>query len=347
MKKPEVNQIKAEKTNKSTGTYQMFRWIQWFACFIVVFLLVIIFFDTCTSPDAVYASTNMNGRLEMEGVISYFGPVVLNQEELEYPRELLEQNDSLYQLVSAEIIEKKVEGTLTYVSAVVPYELEGKQDAPSKTVVTLRDERTGSQFDRELTLLEVKEKAVAWQDTFEFPISVSDYDADIYWLGETAIPKTSELVEYEAELLESLGLAEDSYRINTVEWLGDSYEKDGTIFRDAVAKGEKRIRFVDVKYGDTIRTPDTLGYQYVSQYERIQPEETEADSKFNETIAETAEFQAVSQKTIKDFWEDILDYFQEHLTVITISVVFFAIVLIGIGVIVASWRKGLKNEKLD
>lgn len=303
--------------------------------------IMIMFFHSCTSPDLVHA--NIVNREELTKQLIVNGPAVIEMEKLENPERILERETGTYHLVSSEVKETLIEGVPTYVSAIISYELEGEQLPPETTTITLYDERTESSYNQQLPYQDMKENEVLWEKTFSFPIIISDYDADYFQLGEILISKDEELIRYADSILESMGLSEDDYRVDTIKWNGEAYEKDGGIFREAVAEGEKKIRCVDVTYGGEIKTPDVTGYQYVSTYilEEKKDEQTK-DIEIKDDKDALNVPAALEQRV--SMTEQILRYLREHITVVVISGGFLLIVIM---VFCIWWRSkaNTKNKK--
>ncbi len=297
--------------------------------------------NACTSPDAVYAS--IQNSPERRETISYLGTVYAERKLVVYPEEILVQEGNQYRLVSAELKEVPMEGILTYMSVVIPYELEGTLEPPETTKVTLLDERTNETYQRDVECLDMEEKRMVWDDTFEFSITISDVDAEYFWLGDLEIPADSDLSLYGTQFLEMLGLSEECYRVHSVEWVGERYEKDGVYCRDAIGKGEKRIRFVDVTYGGQVRTPETIGYRYESVYEKIENLSGEETYEAERPIEEKDEehLHLYNQKTL---FEQIKQFVQEHLTIVTVSVLFLGAIFVCLGILVSSRKKEPSDE---
>lgn len=286
-------------------------------CVVTVLIwCIVVFCHSCTSPDAVFAATTDVVNPARQIVIK--SPVFTEKEEVTKPEPTLTEGNVRYHLVSTELTEVPVEGTLTYVSASIPYELEWEQNPPESTVITLYDEQTEIEFRRELSYIEMKEIERSWEKTFSFPITVSGYDAEHFQLGSVLIRKDEDLVHYADQILKSIGLSEDFYRINTITWTDESYEKDGEVFRDALAEGEKLIRHVDVKYGGEIKTPDSIGYQYISVYEIPEKKETVKQDITTSDIKENAEDNNIPQQQ-EGMEERILRFLQEHMTIVTVG----------------------------
>ncbi len=279
---------------------------------------------SCTPPDVVYAAESDKSDPMEQIVIK--GPLFSDMKDIAKPDLTLEQGDITYHLVSTELAEVSVDGMMTYVSACVPYELEWKQNPPETTVVTLYDQRTESEYKRELSFLDMKEIESLWEKKFSFPITISDYDAETFQLGTILISKDEELIHYADHILENMGLSKEYYHINTIEWTGEPYEREGKIFRDALADGEKKIRYVDVTYGGEIKTPNTTGYQYISTYEMSKKIEDISESTSISDAETNVEEISIPEKNER-LLEQIRRFLREHMMIVTISSLFLLFVI--------------------
>jgi len=220
------------------------------------------------------------------------------------------------------------DGTWTYVSASIPYELEGMQEPPDTAVLTIYDDSTGLEYEREVPLKEIREKEQIWTENFSFPITVSGYDSDVFLLGEIEIPADENLVVYGNELLKAADLPTDCYRVESVEWLGEPYEKEGILFRDAVAKGEKLVRKVEVFYGGQVRMPqiktipdeeaDSAAAE--TEIEETMPVETEEQKNMAETAPEIMEEPITFIEQELSLFDQVSQWVREHLVVVTFSI---------------------------
>ncbi len=268
-------------------------------------------------------------KTEVE-TLEYESPVFTDGGEIFLPEERLERDGKEYRLVSTKIQPAVKEGTKTYASAVVPYVLEGRQEPPEKAVVALIDDATGREYERELPKLEVAEKDSFWDDEFSFSVTVSGYDSDGFLLGETEIPAGSDLVLYGRELLKYLKLPEDCYKVEAVEWDGECYEQDGTLYRNAIASGVKRMRNVEVKYGGQVQTPEIQGRRYVGIYEEIavviEEKETQKERGEEKQVhIYEAENDAYEPPQEEDFFQKALHWMEKHLTVVVFGAGFFLV----------------------
>ena len=223
------------------------------------------------------------------------------------------------------------------------------QEAPETAWIKIKDETTGKQFEREVSKKEVIEKDTAWKDDFSFSVTVFGYDADMLYLGDHEIPANTDLAEYGEQLLESLDLPIEYYMVESVEWSGEPYERDGMMCRDAAAYGKKLVRYVDVVYGGQVRTPDVPGKRYLAVYEEIEPEtlsKTDAASEIteNETMVETEPIIEIQQED--RFVDRIVRWVKEHITVVVFSS-FFLLLAFGWGVLLYLTTKKKKEKAGD
>ncbi len=271
-------------------------------------------------------------------------PVFTGEGTEYYPLEVMRVDGKVFELESFEIRHVEIEGDLIPADATVEFLLEGRETPPVTAVITLMDDATGNEYEREVPLMRTVEKDAFWSDDFSFGITVTDYDADRYMLDGTFISAGEDLKDYGGELIESLSLPGDCYRVNDVVWEGPPYEYEGIISRDAVAVGEKLVRLVEATYGGEVMTPAVKGKQYVSYYTEVIPEETEeeiipAPETESETIPETEEIlTGESEPDPPGIFEQIVQWVKEHLTAMTLSAGFLIILAFGMFLLFKSRR---------
>ena len=107
----------------------------------------------------------------------------------------------------------------------------------------------------------------------------------------------------------------------------EAYEREGKIVREAMAEGEKKVRYVDVTYGGEIETPNTTGYQYISTYE-IPEKETSINKSTNMSDIEVFVEETWIPEQKDGLMEQIRHFLREHITMVTISSL-FVLFLIG------------------
>lgn len=276
---------------------------------------------------------------------TYESPVFFENEKKKEPEETIEQGEKIYQRVSMELRDAREEGTRTYVSTSVSYQLEENQEPPDSVVVTMIDDRTGESYDREVLKREAEEKGKSWDANFSFPLTVYGYDADVFLLGNYEIPSTADLSEYGLEFLEVMGLSQEAYRINRVEWRGEMYEEDGILCRDAMAYGEKLIRQVEVVYGGQIRTPDRVGKQYVAVYEEQVDENVKETEISKVSIEEVKNENEQAQKFVSESEKSVVDGIKQWIREQVTTIVFGGLFLGGILFFMLFYRFSHKHRK--
>lgn len=164
-------------------------------------------------------------------------------------------------------IEKKVEYT----------QLEDWMDFPGTIEVQVKTEQgTETVFCHAAEQKVVKEQ---WLEDFVFPVTFHRYHSDYYRLGELLVPFQEEKPKLEGcefELLRQLGLSPDAYEILDFQWQGGTYlGQDGTICRDGIGTGRRRVRDYLVTYRGTC--------QEMTETEELQEgEETKSDVQVKE-----------------------------------------------------------------
>lgn len=308
--------------------------------------------DSCaiSGAAAAYGAEKLPDRTEETApaeTLTLEGPVFTDAGQVPELEELLERDGKQYRLVSRRIRQARQGGTMTYASVIVPYALEGRQEPPETAWVTLTDAQTGQEYEREIPRLETEETSSQWTGDFQFLVTVSGYDADVFQLGDTEISKDADLSSYGAEFLEYLGLPEECYRVEKVEWSGESYEKEGILCRDAKAAGEKLVRNVEVRYGGQVRTPEIKGKQYIGLYEEIrrEPESSQEEETSRERETETVEtggaeaLSPAEQEKMPGAADRFLHWIKNHLTMVVFGTGFFVMILGGTAILWLSGRR--------
>ena len=289
-----------------------------------------------------FAEDNKEEATEKE-TLTYESPVFTENGDAFIPEETKIVNGKEYHLVSTRIRNAKKEGENTYAQVTITYDLEGDDTVPDTADVPLIDEESGVEFERELSIVNVEEISRGWSDTFSFPVTVSGYGADSFYLGDMEIPGDADLLDYGEELLKLVGLSKEYYRVDHVEWDGGPYEDGEVICRNASAGGSKLIRSVKAKYGGQIRTPDIEGKQYIGIYEEILPE-TESEIK-EETeiqisaVPETFENTEPDLSVRNSMIDQILKWLESHVTTITVSIGILFLLIGGIWLFLAAGKK--------
>ena len=286
-------------------------------------------------------TTSVNETEEGKAVLTYESPIFTDGGERFIPEETKIENGIEYRLVSKRIRNAKKAGEMTVHILISSY-LYGNDTVPVTADVPLIDEESGTEFERELSLINVEEISRSWSDTFSFPVTVSGYGADSFYLGDMEIPGDADLSDYGEKLLELAGLSKEYYQVDRVTWDGEAYMEGEVMHRNATAGGSKLIRKVKAKYGGQIRTPDLEGKQYIGIYEEVLPEaESEPESRAEtKTESHTEWIPADSANSVNLSLADrIVQWLENHVTTITISAAVLILLAAGIWLLVKTGKK--------
>jgi len=196
----------------------------------------------------------------------YTTDFVSSENELTDPDATIEHEGTTYQLQSKKVITNQSQNKTKYAEKKISYEgIESADEVPSFAEFVEVDD-FGKEYSKYLPLIDIKIEKENWDKTFEFPIQITNYDADSFMLNGTEIKKTEPLINYEMEFLEYLGLPMDYYKITSIEWSGSEYSSDGIICRNAIAKGEKVVRDITATYGGEMVIGEATQYAYECIY---------------------------------------------------------------------------------
>lgn len=203
----------------------------------------------------------------------YESEVFTGNEDEYQPEETVTIDGVTYSLVSKELIEQAAEERTEFKETVVEYkDVEAGVVLPQEKEITFTDVDTKQEVKAVLQCENEKVVAERWSEDFKFPITISNYDADMFILNNKEIPKDADLIDYADDFLEFLRLDPGAYRISSIEWNGGSYEEGGMIKRNATATGSKYVRDVNVTYGGTVTLPSIAGRSWKCTYEEMIPE---------------------------------------------------------------------------
>ena len=153
----------------------------------------------------------------------------------------------------------------------VRYEqIEGKERIPEKLPVIIEDEENGQTAEGSLPLQNIEVTGEAWVDGFEFPVIYHRYDAQFYELEDYLIPYDDEkpaLAGYEPVLLDMIEASPEDYQILDIAWDGEVYpDEEGTLCRNAIARGRKRVKDYEAVYRGEIVWPQQEVLQCIAVY---------------------------------------------------------------------------------
>ena len=200
-----------------------------------------------------------------------------------------------YQLQSKNLKERSQENMTKYVERIIPfYGVENTNEVPSLAEVVETD-ALGNEISQYMPLIDVTVEKEGWDSSFEFPIKITDYDADIFMLNGHEIHKGDDLMDYADAFLEYLGLTKEFYRITSIEWDGDEYRSGGSVCRNAIAKGDKYLKDITARYGGDMVIGAGTEYYYECVY--VNPNKTESTLYTIEAVGTYTEAQKETKPT--------------------------------------------------
>lgn len=252
---------------------------------------------TITIDDVVYGpvSTSEPKYIRKDsikpGTLTYTSEVWNGDGEEQKPADTMEQDGESYTLKNLYKEESKSQERTETKEATVAYvAVEDSVEIPKEKAITFTDKDTKQEVTANLPLKTKSVNKEYWDDSFQFDITVSGYNAETYMLGEKEIPADVDLLEYRADFIKILALNPEKYEIEKIEWNGDQYEEDGLIKRKAIGKGRKLVQDIDAVYEGEVTLPETLGYVWVAEYEQSIPKGQDVIY----TMAVNAEYAPVS-----------------------------------------------------
>lgn len=207
---------------------------------------------------------------------------------------------------------------------------------PKEKTMDYYDSATKKEITVTLPLKEVSLKDEwSWLDDVVIPIKVIAYDSDYYQFGDVLIPYNEEKIELsgkQEDLLKSLGLDTEQYRIESFRWDGDVYTENGVQYRNAVASGSRYVATYRAYYEDAVSLPDAPGYVATGYYEGVQEVVTnQTEYVFEPTVLYEKEKQPLTVRQI--------------IAIISAGSLLIALFIIGLLFLLKKKRKeGQKND---
>lgn len=255
------------------------------------------------------------------------------------PAEQYEYGGQIYDLASYEIISTALKERTKSVSDVVDYKgVEQIDKIPVSSEFEVKNKVSGEVITADVPLASYEYGNYHWSNDFEFLVTVEEADADVYALGNILVPKkeNAPFSGYEIELLNLIQVSPDYYRIDSVEWAGDPWtEKNGKIYRQAIAKGAKQVADVQAQYAGNVVFEAKPGKAVRALY----TVESHEEVKTNES--------SQGKKGLWDYLKDLLDFilnFIKNHPVISVSI---GLVIIIASMILIFDHLSKKNKKED
>lgn len=159
-----------------------------------------------------------------------------------------------------------VSKTVTYPSVPIDYIIPGTYNTD------YYDKETDITLTAELKLSDSVRSKAYWSKADNLNGVITGYDRQRYSLKNSSvfIPKNEEkpiYKGYEKDILKSLNLNPDNYRITDSKWTGSSYyNSDGQLCRSCSYSVEALMCNITAEYRKEIQLPDSVSYTAVSSY---------------------------------------------------------------------------------
>lgn len=308
------------------------------------------FISSITENDKIFHIADISTEIvntqttEAEYAI-YDSPAFIDETMVEKPKDTIERDGITYQLKSTEKISKRIEERIQHVEAEIEIkDLEWLDEVPRTREIDITDNSTGQLITAEMPLIKIKTDTEKWVDTFTFPITITDYDADYFMLGNSKVSKADSLLDYKDEFLDYLGLPSDKYKISSIEWNGEPYSKNGIEYRSATAYGQKLIHDVVAVYGGEATMPAADGMYYHCTY--INPDKP-GGSLY--TIKATATYTySVVDSSGNNFIENLMEWLKANpiaaFGIGTVIIIGFILIIL---LILSNKKKKEEKEKIE
>ncbi len=257
-------------------------------------------------------------------------PFLENEPEL--PPETIEMGESLYRLVSMETEEVILEEEQKEVSGEILYEVEKGYHLPETGEILVEDGLVG-ELSYKLPLLRKTEGEWKWTDGFSFPLTIENYGADLYALGDTWISQGADLMDHGPDILESMGLDPEYYRIQEIRWQGGPYLENGVLYRKAQASGLKKVCTVKALYSGTVTIPERK-----AKVRRTVYQDRPDEKAYQIRLAGT--YRKVREPWWREVLGDVITFLKENWLGISIFLVWIVILLF----LVRGEKKGGKKK---
>ena len=189
------------------------------------------------------------------------------------PAQIYQYGTARYELQSLEQIKKEIPQKEQAVEETVQYTaVEQAEQLPETYHAWVKDQDTGVETEAELPVKDAEFTNWRWMDGFSLPITVQQYDAEAYYLGDQVVraKEGDPFAAYGKELLKLAGLSPKYYKITSTRWEGGPWlGEDGYWYRKAEAEGEKYVADCEVIYGDVVMLPAETGYAWKAVYKKM------------------------------------------------------------------------------
>lgn len=263
-------------------------------------------------------------------------------QEKHTPENEITEGGETYYLQSYETVETVLDARTEPVSDTITYPdhpVEGK--LPEAAKLSVKDSITGDSVEVQVPLTDVNYGEVHWVSGFEFPITVSDYDASMFDLNGKEVPLSEDapLKGYESDLLQMIGVSENAYRINHIEWDGEAYTDNGILCRKLKATGDMLVQDCDATYSGVVNLPEVQAKAIQAVYaDRPVATDSDAESGYTYTMKATVKYISNTETLAKKtFLDRLIDFITNPIVV--------AVILTLLLIILILWLLSKKRKK--
>ncbi len=255
------------------------------------------------------------------------------------PMPTREYNGQNYDLKSCQIISVMTEERQQEVKDTIVYEAVEQTDSlPAQAEIQVTDQDSGQVTKVTMPVLDTRFENWRWIEGFEFPITVQQYDAGLFYLGDLTVTGEEEqpFLEYKDELLKLIDVNPQFYSIETTKWTSQPWVgEDGLVYRQAMASGRKYVADCSVTYGGSALLPSVPASAWQAVYmKRKTKEENESTTLLTDEAFLQREEQRQTEPT--GSWRDRI----KKVLCITVSIL---LVLLFFVIICCFLLKGKKE----
>lgn len=310
---------------------------------LVGMLLAILFFLFAFAFQSQAAQEAETDRTWPETITSISAPFS-DAPENHIPEDYIEQDGQRYRLESYEVVEVEIPEQMITASDTIIFEnVEAADKIPAQAEVEVLNKNLGTVVNRTVPLKEYQYTDYRWADGFQFPVVVEDADAEYYAMGDELIPNAEEdpFAGYEDALLDYIGLSQDAYVIDTVEWTSEPWEAEGIVYRQAMATGRKMVATVTATYEGLVTLEASGAKEVRAKYVLEVVDETEVSEPELETEGISEDSGDIREK---GFWKSLWDWIMQHKVLASVIALLLLLLLIALILYILSRKREEQSD---
>lgn len=215
-----------------------------------------------------------------------------------------------------------------------------KPSVPKTKTVSVKNKVTGKYMTATLKLKLLNEGAEEWEAE-DYPFFVTQYDADHYVFEGAVFENDGKLDLPEDLVLKHLRLSAEKFQLQSMDWKGGAYEKNGVIMRNATATISGKVRRYVATYQANVPIQQTL-YRATALYtgtlaeEKVKEYKVKAIATYQEIVNPT-----MTPETTKSIQE------KKGLSPLVVVGIVLSVLLIIAFVIILIYLLSKKNKNKD